>query len=530
MAGLGGICLGEPSHYGEAYPERQQRLLGDYIRLTAEYMKRQDMTVLNIPGDVATLKRFCEESPGLEGIFVGYGPKKGFDYDRSHRLSAGVPVFYDLIESTVGTGRGLPVPQQNRRKARQLLEKLQAVEVTERPGFLYVWTIGWDWGPTTLGMVVAELGPEYVVVRPDHLCALYAQWRENRDRQAAEIRYEPQDPGWAVDAPRLPVQAHCASGFPEAALAEMPLDGWPRFAEAAGADRLRIVACTPDGAAGTEVPWQLVTDGPARRLVWPVPAQEATRASFCVYLAEPVTPVPGLRREQTGPEEAVLDTGRLRLRLALGGEDGPAPVLEIAPADGDWLGLGRGVGYSARKRELSGFECRERVGRLLAEYEYRYQFGPYGTRVVKLTTAAGLPYAVIEETTDRMDLPSWSFDFAPNLQPDRLTTSGGAQSLGFDSPTSRGSLPDYAWALLSEGNDGPAAGLIALDEDQWTAAGAVFWTLPGPSAYCEFYGDKPGTRKLALVALPELDRERVRRLWRQLNTPVQVLTGTLETP
>ncbi len=361
-------------------------------------------------------------------------------------------------------------------------------------------------------------------MRPDHLCELYSEWQGEQQQAEAEVAFQPISYPPAAEGSRLPVQAYCKAGFAESVLVELPLDDQPRVSQAAEAGRLKLIGYSPDGKPTGEVRWQLL-DG---KLAWVVPPQEGDRAPFCLYLdGAPDEGLLALARQQEG-DEAILDTGQLRLRVPIGGEEGRAAVLELATSEGEWFGKGTGIGYNSRKLELTDFSILEAAGPLVNDLTFRYQYSDGGVRVSKLRVVAGLSYALQTDTDDTFDLPSWNFDFAPGLAPDLFVNNTGAVSVNYGSAQSRGNLPDYRWAAFAAGKDGPAGGFIALDEDNWTGPGIVIWTLPGPSAFFEGYGGAPGTRTVALFAQPELDTARLDTLARQLNTPVRLLIGPLE--
>jgi hypothetical protein len=114
-------------------------------------------------------------------MLEGYGPHKGMTPGKANYLLDGVPVFHALTEGTFGTSRNRTVSSENERKAKALAEQVKAIEIAERPGFIHVWTVGWDFGPTSLRMAADLLPPEYVVVRPDELSALFKKYRPDAE-------------------------------------------------------------------------------------------------------------------------------------------------------------------------------------------------------------------------------------------------------------------------------------------------------------------------------------------------------------
>ena len=173
LAALSGLCLSEPESYGAAYPEIQDELLDEYVKLTGEYMNQLGWTQVQPVGPPSILRRFARSIPNLRGMMEGYGPHKGMTYEKANYLLDGVPVFHALTEGTFGTSRSRPLAEVNREKARKLADQIASIDVGERPAFIHAWVNGWDFGPTTLKMAADMLPGDYAVVRPDELAALY---------------------------------------------------------------------------------------------------------------------------------------------------------------------------------------------------------------------------------------------------------------------------------------------------------------------------------------------------------------------
>jgi len=177
MAALSGLCLSDPEQFGSAYPDDQDRLLDEYVKLTGEYMARLGWTQLQPVGTPAILRHFAKGIPGIPGMMEGYGPHKGMSAEKAAYLLDGVPVFHALTEGTTGTSRTRPLGEMNALKAERLADEIKAIKVDERPAFLHIWTVGWDFGPTTLKLAADRLPSDYIVVRPDELAALFKKYR-----------------------------------------------------------------------------------------------------------------------------------------------------------------------------------------------------------------------------------------------------------------------------------------------------------------------------------------------------------------
>jgi hypothetical protein len=57
-------------------------------------------------------------------------------------------------------------------------ERIRARTPTTRPAFIFVGVNGFTIGPDQVAQIMRELGPDYVAVRPDELCALYRRYQE----------------------------------------------------------------------------------------------------------------------------------------------------------------------------------------------------------------------------------------------------------------------------------------------------------------------------------------------------------------
>jgi len=182
MAALTGIGLTSLPDFGAKYPGMEDELTAGYAGLTAEHMKRLGWTMVNpwSPPPMKNLRTFARNIPGLEGMLEGYGRHEGLTYEKANYLLDGVPVFHNVTKGSVGSSRNDTVSESYAKRARALVDNIKAVKVDLRPGFMHVWTIGWDFTPTILKMVADQLPPEYAVVRPDELAALYKKHEGRR--------------------------------------------------------------------------------------------------------------------------------------------------------------------------------------------------------------------------------------------------------------------------------------------------------------------------------------------------------------
>ena len=188
MAALTGICLTDVTGFASVYPNDQQDIVAGYGKLTGEYMKRLGWTLVNPWGAPGGLRTFMKNIPGLQGAFEGYGSRLGpSGYYRANYLLDGVPVFHAVTNGVGGEGRQETISDSYARRAKILVKQIMAVKADERPAFIHAWTIGWDYCPTILKMVVDQLPKDYEIVRPDELAALFKKYKGSK----AELKSGP---------------------------------------------------------------------------------------------------------------------------------------------------------------------------------------------------------------------------------------------------------------------------------------------------------------------------------------------------
>lgn len=215
LAALSGLCLSDPQNFGAQYPDIQDEMLDEYCKMTGDYMNRLGWTQAQPVGPPSILRHFIKNIPGMTGVMEGYGPHKGMTPEKANYMLDGVPVFHALTEGTFGTGRSHPIGEENPRKAKAYAEEIKAIKITGRPGFIHAWNVGWDFGPTTLKMTADLLPPEYVVVRPDELAALYKKYKGTKKPPATAkpatavsgiVKETPGADGLIVDTGKIKVE------------------------------------------------------------------------------------------------------------------------------------------------------------------------------------------------------------------------------------------------------------------------------------------------------------------------------------
>jgi len=164
---VGGLGIGYtfPSIYLRAYPEHREELYAAYTRLTNEAMKWLDTTCLWLfEGGVAQEDTYARGSDGqLRGIFNGYGG--GPDIGSVRTAPNDVVVFRSVTSTMWSTPRDEIVDLM-------VKEIRQSTASIPRPAFIWAWVLNWAFSMNDLQDVQAQLGPEYVAVRPDVLAAM----------------------------------------------------------------------------------------------------------------------------------------------------------------------------------------------------------------------------------------------------------------------------------------------------------------------------------------------------------------------
>lgn len=420
LAALSGLCLSEPEAYGAAYPEIQDDLLDEYCRLTGAYMELLGWPQVQPVGTPAILRHFVKCIPSMTGIMEGYGPHRGISYEKANYMLDGVPVFHALTNGSVGTSREAPVSQENPRKAKAYAEEIAAIKVGERPAFIHAWHGGWDFGPTTLKITADLLPPDYVVVRPDELAALYRKYR---------------------------------------------------------------------GGSSS------LGSSPAK------PAPSGT-----------------VKETSTGKGSMMVDTGKMAVEICWGSEP-RAPIMRVRGVDGKWRGEGKLVQHNPRKLRAESVSCRKTLDTAGEKhYEITYGFGAGRQVKYAIAAVAGRPYVTVKETARGSNIPSWSFDAYPGLQPDVVYSDIDTRPLEYKGSGAMGSLPWYRWMVAGrkDGSDRDLIGVCVVSFIDWKNSVAILWQRQ-PGAYWEFYHDRNDSRGYAVMALDREDAAAPQRIWEELN-------------
>ena len=170
LGAVSGVGYTYPDLYGKRFREPdRQRVFDGFLDQTAEYMQRSGLRELWIMGATRpeVIARFAEKIPFLQALFPDYG-RRVMGYDEATYATAGNrPVFHAV------TGWRMEASREER--ITEMVADLRRFTPASRPAFLHAFVLNWFADLPLLQEVADRLGPDYVVVRPDHLAQLAQQ-------------------------------------------------------------------------------------------------------------------------------------------------------------------------------------------------------------------------------------------------------------------------------------------------------------------------------------------------------------------
>ncbi|MCC6445981.1 MAG: hypothetical protein IT210_21320 [Armatimonadetes bacterium] len=171
FAPVSGIGFIYPELYGIRY-QNAKELFDDYLKLTAEAMKRMDLHIVR-PHQaggtgVPAYSRYAQAIESLLALFPDYGRRPNMTLAKAnYRLDSGIPVFHCLTASGSGTR---PNPAQ---AAEQIAHEIRTVAGKTRPAFIHAILWGWVGSPEDVRAVSEKLGPDYILVNPEEMVTLF---------------------------------------------------------------------------------------------------------------------------------------------------------------------------------------------------------------------------------------------------------------------------------------------------------------------------------------------------------------------
>jgi hypothetical protein len=212
----------------------------------------------------------------------------------------------------------------------------------------------------------------------------------------------------------------------------------------------------------------------------------------------------------------IIDTGKIKVEIAWGATP-QAPIKRIMGVDGKWRCEGRLLQYNEPVRKVTGATY-ERTKNTDSEKDYllTYTYDNGNWMTLKLRAIAGRPYILVEDESNRGDLPTWSIHLEKDFQPDILYQNTGDQPITYAGSDVLGELPWKSWLLAGRTDSRDMIGYYTLSWGDWNNGNILLWRV-GDQAYLEDYHQRAGIKRFAVAALDRNDPKAARRIWNELN-------------
>lgn len=175
LGAVSGVGYTYPDLYGKRYrdPVRAQVYDG-FLDQTRDTMASSDLRALWIMNATRpeVIARYAQRIPQLEALFPDYGRRLSSATEATYPTARNVPVFHALT-----TWRE---DEEQAAKCPRVVEEIRRFTPRTRPAFLHLFALNWFVDLPLLQQIVENLGPEYQVVRPDHLAELYRQYLQSQ--------------------------------------------------------------------------------------------------------------------------------------------------------------------------------------------------------------------------------------------------------------------------------------------------------------------------------------------------------------
>jgi hypothetical protein len=170
LGAVSGVGYTYPDSYGKRWtPALKHSIFDGFLAQTRENMALMDQKML-WPMNVTRpelIARYAEQIPQLTALFPDYGRiVSGYD-DATYPTARNVPVFHALTNWSDTMTRDQQIES--------LTAQIRAVTPKERPAYMHLFVLNWFADLPMLDEITRRLGPEYRIVRPDHLAAYYGQ-------------------------------------------------------------------------------------------------------------------------------------------------------------------------------------------------------------------------------------------------------------------------------------------------------------------------------------------------------------------
>jgi hypothetical protein len=163
-------------YYTKGYPAaQQQQLLHSYQHLSAAYRQRIDSSVMCTGNEMpsALFDLFAGEQ-GIQALFANYVRSDETTQSNLTSQYEGKPVFRNVMTLAPWLSADLDYTASSQQETiRNVVKEIRQWTPEHRPAFLYVSLNNWLREMNMLTRIASNLGPDYVIARPDQLANLY---------------------------------------------------------------------------------------------------------------------------------------------------------------------------------------------------------------------------------------------------------------------------------------------------------------------------------------------------------------------
>ncbi len=176
MNALSGVGYIHEDSFADAFPESQrEKIIQEFIEISGRYRARIDATTLCTFAEMPPQRLEALASiPGIQGVLANYGRTHATTPENLLMVTGGKPVFRSV---NAGPGEHTFTLEGRRQAVATTVRQIREGTPQTRPFFLHVFLANWLISMDMVVGIASDLGPEYVVVRPDQLVALFHQSR-----------------------------------------------------------------------------------------------------------------------------------------------------------------------------------------------------------------------------------------------------------------------------------------------------------------------------------------------------------------
>lgn len=180
VSGLG--YMNTQVYAGRFRAQDRERIWKRYVALTDHYRRQAGMQGIELydggwseqtPPASGALQRFLHGEKGLDYILADLGRHDNIQPENADTLVEGVAVFHTLTRYQVWSTSSEVTQQQREVSNAWLLHEIETHTPAQRPGFMSAMAISWYYTPSWLKDLQSKLPPQYVLVSPGDLSALF---------------------------------------------------------------------------------------------------------------------------------------------------------------------------------------------------------------------------------------------------------------------------------------------------------------------------------------------------------------------